>query len=93
VAERIDEQLRHLEQRFASAGVSRRRFMKIAAGAAAGTAMVDGVARYVGPAAAAQETFGPDEVFYNSFLTDDPVSFDWNLNLYANADQETFAGL
>ena len=93
MAEQVNEQIRLLEQRFRSAGVDRRKFMKIAAGAAAGTVVVDGVARYVGPAAAAQAEAGPDETFYNFYLYDDPVSFDWNLNLYCNAEPETFAGL
>lgn len=95
MAEQLNEQLRHLEQRFKSAGVNRRGFMKIAAGAAAGTATIDGVARYVGPGAVAQDEVeaGPDETFYNFALRNDPVSFDWNLNLYCNADVETFSGL
>lgn len=93
MAEQLNQQLRQLEERFKSVGVNRRGFMKIAAGAAAGTAMIDGVARYVGPVAAAQDEVGPDERFYHFYLYDDPVSFDWNLNLYCNADPETFAGL
>nr|MBA3414417.1 peptide ABC transporter substrate-binding protein [Chloroflexia bacterium] len=95
MAEQLNEQLRHLEQRFKSAGVNRRGFMKIAAGAAAGTATIDGVARYVGPGAVAQDEVeaGPDETFYNFALRNDPLSFDWNLNLYCNADVETFSGL
>lgn len=97
MADRISEQLQHLEERFKNVGVSRRGFMKVAAAAAAGTAVYDGAARYVGPVAGAvparQDAAGPDETFYNFFLFDDPVSFDWNLNLYCNAEQETFAGL
>ncbi|CAA9560646.1 MAG: Oligopeptide ABC transporter, periplasmic oligopeptide-binding protein OppA [uncultured Thermomicrobiales bacterium] len=93
MAAQLNEQLRLLEQRFKSVGLDRRGFMKVAAGAAAGTMMVDGVARYVGPAAAAQDEAGPDETFYNFALRNDPVSFDWNLNLYVNADVETFSGL
>lgn len=97
MADRITEQLQHLEERFKGAGVSRRGFMKVAAAAAAGTAVVDGAARYVGPAAMAaparQDAAGPDDTFYHFFLLDDPVSFDWNLNLYCNAEQEAFAGL
>ncbi|MCC6312501.1 MAG: peptide ABC transporter substrate-binding protein [Thermomicrobiales bacterium] len=96
MADQISEQLEKLEERFKSVGVSRRGFMKIAAAAAAGTVAVDGVARYAGPVAAAApaaQDIGPDDKFYNYFLFDDPTSFDWNLDLYCNAEQETFAGL
>lgn len=41
------------------------------------------------PAAALDE----EQIFYNSFLQNDPKSFDWNADLYCNAEQETFAGL
>jgi ABC-type oligopeptide transport system substrate-binding subunit len=34
-----------------------------------------------------------EQIFYNSFLQNDPKSFDWNADLYCNAEQETFAGL
>lgn len=97
---RKDDQLRILGQRFKSLGMSRRNFMKIAAAAAAGTATTVGMERYVGPGASAaprqairrQELAG-DEVFYHFALFDDPVSFDWNLNLYCNAEVEIASGL
>ncbi len=97
---RQDDQLRMLGQRFKSLGMSRRNFMKIAAAAAAGTATTAGMERYVGPSAMAaprrairrQELTG-DDVFYHFAIFDDPVSFDWNLNLYCNAEVEIAAGL
>ena len=102
VGHRMDDQLRILGQRFKALGMSRRNFMKIAAAAAAGTVTTAGMERYAGPGAAAaprralrrQDEIGPDDKFYNYFLySGDPVSFDWNLNLYCNAEVEITAGL
>ena len=97
---RKNDQLRILGQRFKSLGMSRRNFMKIAAAAAAGTVTTAGMERYVGPGAAAaprrallRQELGPDDVFYHFSLLDDPVSFDWNLNLYAGAALEVSSGL
>jgi len=98
----MDDQLRILGQRYKALGMSRRNFMKIAAAAAAGTVTTAGVERYVGPGASAaprrslrrQDEISPDDKFYNYFLfTGDPVSFDWNLNLYCQAEVEIAAGL
>ncbi|MCC2629366.1 MAG: oligopeptide transporter periplasmic oligopeptide-binding protein, partial [Thermomicrobiales bacterium] len=97
---RKNDQLRLLAQRFKSLGMSRRNFMKIAAAAAAGTVTTAGMERYVGPGAAAaprtallRQDLGPDDVFYHWALELDPVSFDWNLNLYAEAALEVSSGL
>ncbi len=97
---RKNDQLRILGERFKSLGMSRRNFMKIAAAAAAGTVTTAGMERYVGPRAAAaprgallRQDLGPDDVFYHFSLLDDPVSFDWNLNLYAGAAIEVASGL
>ena len=97
---RRDDQLRILGQRFKSLGMSRRNFMKIAAAAVAGTATTAGMERYVGPGAAAaprrallRQEVGPDQVFYHYSLRDDPVSFDWNLNLYCAAAVQVASGL
>jgi ABC-type oligopeptide transport system substrate-binding subunit len=80
--------------------MSRRNFMKIAAAAAAGTVTTAGMERYVGPGASAaprkallRQDVGPDEVFYHYSRQEDPVSFDWNLNLYCNAAVEVASGL
>jgi oligopeptide transport system substrate-binding protein len=96
----MDDQLRILGKRFKSLGMSRRNFMKIAAAAAAGTVTTAGMERYVGPGAAAaprrallRQDLGPDDVFYHFALQDDPLSFDWNLNLYCNAEVEIASGL
>ncbi|MBA2595163.1 MAG: peptide ABC transporter substrate-binding protein [Chloroflexota bacterium] len=100
MARRRDDQIRILGQRFKSLGMSRRNFMKVAAAAAAGTATTAGMERYVGPGAAAaprrairRQEISPDRVFYHFGLQDDPVSWDWNLNLYCNAEETVAAGL
>lgn len=94
-----NEQIEHLAQRFKAAGVDRRTFMKVAAGATAGTAVVAGVPRFVGAAPAV----GPvrrltaqgdvEQVFYHGSLNDEPSSMDFNLNLYCNGVVELWAGL
>lgn len=79
-------------------GVSRRQLLKTAAAAGAGAAAVAALggldvvsaAAQGSPAAAAT---GEEQVFYNNILHEDPTSFDWNLNLYCNAEVETNAGL
>ncbi|MDQ3045651.1 MAG: peptide ABC transporter substrate-binding protein, partial [Chloroflexota bacterium] len=98
-----DEQLRILEKRLRGAGVSRRDFLRIAAAATAATAAAGGVARFASSATAAPAGSSPrvavagqsgeEQIFYHFSLQDDPLSFDWNLNLYCNAEPETFAGL
>jgi oligopeptide transport system substrate-binding protein len=99
VGTRKNDQLRILGQRFKSLGMSRRNFMKIAAAAATGTVTTAGMERYVGPGAAAAprrallQDLGPDDVFYHFSRQIDPLSFDWNLNLYCNAATEVAAGL
>ncbi len=56
MAELPNEQLRMLEKRFRNVGINRRNMMKLAAAATAGAVTTGGVARYVGPSAAAQAT-------------------------------------
>src|SRR5215216_4129100 len=98
---RQNDQLRILGQRFKSLGMSRRNFMKIAAAAAAGTVTTAGMERYVGPGASAaprhrfyalQES-DPNTTLYQFGRQDDPTSFDFNLNLYCNAEPAIFSGL
>jgi len=96
VGHRKNDQLRILGQRFKSIGMSRRNFMKIAAAAASGTVTTAGMERYVGPGVSAatrrallRQEVAPDAVFFNFDHQADPVSFDWNLNLYCNAATQT----
>jgi ABC-type oligopeptide transport system substrate-binding subunit len=76
--------------------MNRRNFLKIAAAASAGTVTTAGMEKYVGPGAAAapraalrRQEVGPDQIFYNFDHQSDPLSFDWNLNLYCNASTQT----
>ena len=100
MGKRMDDQLRILGLRFKSIGMSRRNFMKIASAAAAGTVTTAGMERYVGPGAAAAprrilrlQDVGPDEKFYHTNFEADPIGFDWNLNLYSEAEEETFSSV
>jgi oligopeptide transport system substrate-binding protein len=100
VGRRKDDQLGILAQRFKSLGMSRRNFMKIAAAASAGTVTTAGMEKYVGPGVAAaplralrRQDAGPDQTLYNFDHQADPLSFDWNLNLYCNAATQTGAGV
>jgi oligopeptide transport system substrate-binding protein len=100
VGRRKDDQLGILAQRFKSLGMSRRSFMKIAAAASAGTVTTAGMEKYVGPGVAAaplralrRQDAGPDQTLYNFDHQADPLSFDWNLNLYCNAATQTGAGV
>lgn len=79
--------------------MDRRSFMKIAAAAAAGTVTTAGMDKYVGGVSAAprralfmQEATG-DRVLYQFARQDDPTSFDFNLNLYCNAEPAAYSGL
>src|SRR5687768_418870 len=98
---RKEEQLGILAKRFKSAGVARRDFLKIAAAAAAGTVTTAGMEKYVGPGASAaprhrfyalQES-DPNTTLYQFGRQDDPVSFDFNLNLYCNAEPAIYSSL
>lgn len=97
-----NEQLEHLAKRYRSAGIDRRTFFKVAAAATAGTAVVAGVPRFVGTAAASPATTpirrlraqGDTEQFlYHNQRNDEPKSQDFNLDLYCNGEVELFAGL
>jgi oligopeptide transport system substrate-binding protein len=89
-----DERVRQFAEQVRSAWVSRRGLLKTAAGGAAAA----GLARVgAAPASAAQATptagDSGEQVIYHFGLQEDPTSFDWNLDLYCNAEETTFAGL
>lgn len=98
-----DQQLEIMKQRLLAGGMSRRQVLKVAAAAAAGTA----TAAAVGIATRADATAAPlsrlskftarlqdeEQVFYHDGIYDDPTSFDWNANLYCNAEETMAAGL
>jgi oligopeptide transport system substrate-binding protein len=98
----LKEQLELMKQRLEAGGMNRRDVLKVAA-AASGAAAVTGAINY-GNAAASPLTGRPrlryavaqdaeEQVFYHTGIYEDPTSFDWNANLYCNAEEETFAGL
>lgn len=93
-----DEQeglLKQLDQRLRMAAFSRRKMLGstlAGAGALALGAMPAGTAVLAQDGTPAAE-LDEEQIFYNSFLANDPKSFDWNADLYCNAEQETFAGL
>lgn len=96
------DQLEMMKQRLEGAGMNRRDVLKVAA-AATGAAAVTGGINYGSAAAStltgrqklrnARPQDAAEQVFYNTGINEDPTSFDWNLNLYCNAEEETFAGL
>jgi oligopeptide transport system substrate-binding protein len=81
-------------------GISRRTMLKAAAGAA-GSAAPIGIGAEAAVAAPGGSRGGAlsreqsgDQTFYHESLTQgDPVNFDWNGNLYCNAEVEMAAGL
>jgi ABC-type oligopeptide transport system substrate-binding subunit len=98
-----EQQLEIMKERLLAGGMSRRQVLKVAAAAAAGTASaaVAGVATRLDVAASPhsgrprisfQGQSGP-QIFYHDGIYEDPTSFDWNANLYCNAEEETFSGL
>ena len=100
-----DEQLEILKDRLSGAGMDRRTVLKVAAAATAGAATLGAISygdaaaspltgrkrlKYAQPQDAAPDA---DQTFYHTGIYEDPTSFDWNQNLYCNAEEETFAGL
>lgn len=96
----LNEQLELMKQRLSAAGMSRRQVMKVAASAAAGAgiAAVGAKAASAAPGSAGKRAFSPaqateEQVFYNDGTWENPVTFDFNANLYANAPTYQFAGV
>jgi oligopeptide transport system substrate-binding protein len=98
----IKEQLNLMKERLEGAGMNRRDVLKVAA-AATGVAAVTGAISYGDAAASpltgrrrlrfAKPQDAEKQIFYHTGVYEDPTSFDWNANLYCNAEEETFAGL
>jgi oligopeptide transport system substrate-binding protein len=98
----MKEQLDMMKERLETAGMNRRDVLKVAA-AATGAAAVTGAITYSNAAASplsgrprlryAAIQDAEEQIFYHTGVFEDPTSFDWNLNLYCNAEEETFAGL
>jgi len=92
-----DEQVNHLIERYKAVGVDRRTVLKMVAAAGIAGAPAMRQSRFAsaqdGTPAADAGALGPDDVFYSYELVSDPVSFDWNLNLYCAAETEVNASL
>ncbi len=96
------EQLELMKERLETAGMNRRDVLKVAA-AATGAAAVTGAINYGSAAASpltgrrrlkfAKPQDAEEQIFYHTGIYEDPTSFDWNANLYCNAEEETFAGV
>jgi hypothetical protein len=94
-----------MKERLTAAGMDRRTVLKVAAAASAGVVAAGAInygdaaaspltgrkrLRYAKPQEGAPDA---DQTFYHTGIYEDPTSFDWNLNLYCNAEEETFAGV
>jgi ABC-type oligopeptide transport system substrate-binding subunit len=91
VSHDLDKQLEGLRARFLNGELSRRDLFKAAAAAAAGATVAAAAAR-VGPNVASAQS-GDEQIFFHDARWQDPVTFDFNANLYCNAEPEAFAGL
>ncbi len=96
----LNKQLEIMKERLLTAGMSRRDVMKVAAAATLGTGATI-AASQTGMAASALRTAklralaqtSEEQIFYQDGIWENPVSFDWNANLYCNAEETTFAGI
>ena len=98
----LTDQLDLMKERLSGAGMNRRDVLKVAA-AATGAAAVTGAINYGSAAASpltgrrrlryAKPQDAEEQIFYHTGVFEDPTSFDWNANLYCNAEEETFAGV
>jgi oligopeptide transport system substrate-binding protein len=90
------ESMERLEAELRERSVNRRRLLQGAVAGAGAAAFATGGfgVRYSLATAAAQEA-EPDaeQVMYHFVLQNEPLSFDWNANLYCSAEPETFSGL
>ncbi len=88
--------VRKLEHRLRMSAFSRRKLVGstiVGAGAAAVGSLPGGRAVLAQDSTPVAAPSGEEQIFYNSALFKDPLSFDWNANLYCNAEVETFSGL
>ncbi len=100
---RRDHEIERIEQRLKQINADRRRLLKGAAVGALAIGAWPGSSPFRAALAAAQDvtpdstsTAGEpsgEQLFYNFVLQNDPSSFDFNANLYANAEPEVWSGL
>jgi len=93
----LDQQLEAIRERVASGKMSRRSALKAGAAAAAAATIAARGRASAGPAGSERKLLRSQEageqIFYHDGIWENPVSFDWNANLYCNGEEETFAGL
>ncbi len=94
----LNEDNRSPEERVLATELTRRGLVKTAATATAGAAALGGAVKFgARPAAAAApnaaQAAGAEQRFYNYVLQNNPLTYDFNANLYAGAEPEVWAGL
>ncbi|HYH13501.1 MAG TPA: hypothetical protein VD789_14170, partial [Thermomicrobiales bacterium] len=79
--------LQGLEHRLRMSVFSRRRLVggAIASAGAAAVGTIPGGSAVMAQDSTPSAELDEEQVFYNSFLQNDPKSFDWNADLYCNA--------
>ena len=89
------EQLHLFTQRMRAIDVPRRQFLKLiaAAGSAAALAACQGPSSKSGAANAGSGALAKDQTYRNGFYFREPLSFDFNKDLYCMGDPMAFAGL
>lgn len=97
MTERVDAEamFEEFDRKMRASAFNRRSFLKSAAFGVAMMAGAAGVADAGAQSGTPAVKGKPDakQIFYNSFLQEDPKSFDWNADLYCNAEVEVFEGL
>jgi ABC-type transport system substrate-binding protein len=90
--------MKKMEEELKTRSINRRRLLQgaaVGAGAAALSQTGFPVEVRLASTAAAQDNPPPDEdqVLYHFGLQNEPLTFDWNANLYCDAEEEVFSGL
>ncbi len=94
----MHEDDRSREGRVLATELTRRGLVKSAAAATAGAAVFGGAAKFGARSAAAAapsaaQAAAGEQLFYNYALQNNPLTYDFNSNLYAGAEPEVWAGL
>ncbi len=94
----MHEDDRSREGRVLATELTRRGLVKSAAAATAGAAVFGGAAKFGARSAAAAapsaaQAAAGEQLFYNYVLQNNPLTYDFNSNLYAGAEPEVWAGL
>ncbi len=94
----MNEDSRSPEERVLATELTRRGLVKTAAAATAGATALGGAVKFGARSAAAAapnaaQAAGSEQRFYNYVLQNNPLTYDFNANLYAGAEPEVWAGL